>query len=59
MKRARFTRQELELIREMIAIAQAGQESEGDYQEWTEKSYAALDRIREKVKVRLNPATKG
>jgi hypothetical protein len=49
MKRIRFTKLELELISTMVSIAGAGPASEGDYQEWGDKEYLALESLGTKV----------
>jgi len=40
-KRIKFTAKELNAIIEMACIAEAGAESEGDYQTWTPSTYKA------------------
>jgi hypothetical protein len=55
MKRTRFTKRELDLILTMAAIAGANP-PEGDYQEWTERDYRTLERLREKIWDRLYAA---
>lgn len=39
-----FTERELNRIIAMTAIAEANPEGEGDYEEWTEVDYSAVDR---------------
>jgi hypothetical protein len=53
MRRARFTEAEMHLILDMAAIAEAGP-PEGDYQEWSDKDYRTLSRLREKLWDRLD-----
>ena len=46
MQRIRFTTKELDLILEMTAIAEAGPQGEGDYQDWdTEGKYKIMDSL--------------
>lgn len=49
MKRVRFTKQELELINAMAAIADAADWGNGDYMDWSEKTSAVFNSLRSKV----------
>ena len=49
-----FTKRELELILDMVMIAEFGPASEGDYQKWRDPEYATLERLRQKLWARLS-----
>lgn len=57
-KRVRFTQKELELISEMIGIANAGDLNEGDYQGWVDEGKDnTLDSLSSKISILLQKGT--